>query len=159
MNRSEKLANELHMSVFNDPWHGASLKVILESVKFNQAFARPVKNAHNIVELALHIDAWTTEVLSRIQGNTPADPAIGDWPAPEFETEKYWNSVKKNIYVHSNELIAAVKNLPEEKLDKIVGAERNPALGTGYSYETMIIGLLQHNTYHSGQISILKKLL
>jgi hypothetical protein len=159
MNRSEKLANELHRSVFNDPWHGASLQVILDSVETAEAFARPIHNAHNIIELALHIDAWTTEVLSRIQGNAPADPAVGDWPKPEYETEEYWNSTKKNIYSHSNELIGAIKNLPEEKLDKIVGTERNPALGTGYSYETMIIGLLQHHAYHSGQISIIKKLL
>jgi uncharacterized damage-inducible protein DinB len=157
MNRNKKLADELYRSVFNDPWHGASLKIILESISLKDALARPIKNAHNIIELALHIDAWTQEVLSRLNGNQPKDPDVGDWPLPKLESEEYWKNVKDSIYKNSNSLIEALKNFSDEKLDTIVGAERNPELGTGYTYETMIIGLLQHHAYHSGQISILNK--
>jgi uncharacterized damage-inducible protein DinB len=157
MKRNEKLADELFRSVFKDPWHSASLQGILESISPEILFAKPIKNAHSIVELALHIDAWIQEVYSRLNGNPPADPVAGDWPKPCFETTAYWNSIKKDIYTHSNELIAALKKVSEDKLDQIVGAERNPVLGTGYTYETMIIGLVQHHAYHSGQISILKK--
>lgn len=54
-------------------------------------------------------------------------------------------------------LISVVQKFPEEKLEKIVGGERNIPLGTGFSFEGLILGLVQHNAYHLGQISLLKK--
>jgi Txe/YoeB family toxin of Txe-Axe toxin-antitoxin module len=157
MKRTEKSAHELILSVFEDPWHGASVKDILEGITFEQAFLRPIRSAHNIIELTLHISAWTEEILSRVNGNAPANPAAGDWPVPQFQTEEYWQVVKQNLFAKTNKLIITIKNFPEEKLDEFSGRERNVSLGTGFSYEGLIIGLVQHNAYHSGQISLIKK--
>ncbi len=157
MTTSEKLADELHHSVFNDPWYGASLKVILDEVTYKQAFNRPIKSAHSIVEITLHLDVWTQEVLDRLNGKVHHEPSVGDWPNPTGNSEKYWNDTKQQLYDDTNKLIAALKNFPTENLNKIVGSERNAAAGTGYTFEFMISGLLQHNAYHGGQISLLKK--
>ncbi len=154
---NEKLADELYRSVFGDAWHGASLKIILDEVTFKQAFNRPTKSTHSIVELTLHIDAWTQEVLSRLNGNVHNEPLNGDWQDPKEISEKYWAELKQQLYNNTNKLIAALKNISTEKLSKIVGTERNAAAGTGYTHEVMIFGLLQHTAYHSGQISLLKK--
>lgn len=157
MTTSEKLANELHHSVFGEPWHGASLDVILKDVAYQQAFNRPIKNAHNIAELVLHIDAWIQEALDRLNGKEIGDPSVGDWPPTTDNSEKYWIKLTQQLYDNTNKLIAAVKNFPAEKFNVIVGSERNAAMGTGYTYEFMISGVLQHNAYHGGQISLLKK--
>lgn len=157
MTANEKLADELYHSVFGDPWHGASLKVILDEVDYKQAFDYPIKNAHSIIELTLHIDAWTQEVLSRLKGNTHSEPSVGDWPNPIENSEKYWTQLKQQLYDNTNKLIDALKKFPAEDLNRIVGSERNAAAGTGYAYNVMISGLLQHNAYHAGQISLLKK--
>lgn len=157
MTINEKLANELQQSVFGEPWHGASLDTILKDVNYKQAFNKPIKNAHNIVELVLHIDAWIQEALDRLNGKEIGDPSVGDWPNPADNSEKYWITLKQQLYDNTNKLIAAVKKFPAEKFNEVVGTERNAALGTGYTYEFMISGVLQHNAYHSGQISLLKK--
>ena len=82
---------------------------------------------------------------------------MGDWPIPVDKTEKYWNAVKQKLFADTNKLIAAIKKFPEDKLDEIIGKERNAPIGTGSSFEGLIIGLVQHNAYHSGQIALLKK--
>mgnify|MGYP001574598796 CR=1 FL=1 len=157
MTRSEKLSVELYNSVFGDPWHGMCLKDILESISFEQANKKSIPSAHNIIELTLHLDAWTEEVLSRFNGNVSAEPSIGDWPTPKDKTEEYWQAVKQKLFADTNKLIAVIKKFPENKLDEIVGGERNAQLGTGFSFEGLIIGLIQHNAYHSGQIALIKK--
>jgi len=157
MIRSEKLSVELYKSVFGDPWHGSSLEEVLKNIPFEKVFYKPISSAHNIIELTLHISAWIEEALSRIRGNNPSEPSMGDWPIPQFQTEEYWQTVKHKLFADTNKLINVIKELHEEKLDEIVGGERNAPLGTGFSFEGLIIGLIQHNAYHSGQIALLKK--
>ncbi len=157
MTTNKKLADELYSSVFHEPWHGSSLKDILESVTYQQVYARPIPNAHTIIELALHIDAWTQEVHSRLNGNQPGDPETGDWPQPTSDSNEYWDATKQSIYNNNNKLIEQLKETSNDRFSMIVGADRDPALGRGYSYETLIIGLVQHHAYHGGQISLLKK--
>jgi len=157
MTRSEKLSVELYNSVFGDPWHGTCLKDILENISFEQANKRSIPPAHNIIELTLHLDAWTEEVLSRFNGNISTEPSMGDWPNPKDNTEEYWQAVKQKLFADTNKLIAVIKKFPEDRLDEINGGERNAQLGTGFSFEGLIIGLVQHNAYHSGQIALLKK--
>lgn len=158
MSRSEKLSNELYNSVFGDPWHGSPVKNILEGISFEKAFLRPIPSAHNIIELTLHLNAWIEETLSRFNNNISAEPTMGDWPLPQKNTEEYWQAVKQKLFTDTNELIAIIKNFPEEKFDELVGDERNISIGTGFSFEGLIIGLVQHNAYHAGQIALLKKI-
>lgn len=158
MNRSEKLSNELYNSVFGDPWHGSPVKKILEDILSEKAFLKPISSAHNIIELTLHLDAWTEEVLNRFNGNISSEPTMGDWPTPKENNEKYWQTVKQKLFADTNKLISVIKKFPEDKLDELVGRERNVSLGTGFSFEGLIIGLVQHNAYHAGQIALLKKI-
>lgn len=157
MNRIEKLIEEIKSSVFGNPWHGSSLKTILSDINENQSNMRVIKNAHTIKELVLHLIAWTDEVTSRLTGKEPDEPQIGDWPDPQNFKNDNFDSLKDRLFIAANNLIEVLKSINEEKLDQIVGTEINPSFGTGVSFETMIIGLLQHNAYHSGQIGIMKK--
>jgi len=159
MNRSEKLSVELYNSVFGDPWHGTCLKDILENISFKQADKRSIPSAHNVIELTLHINSWTEEILKRFNCGKPSLPAMGDWPTSKDKSEEYWQAVKQKLFDDTNKLIAVIKNFPEDKLDEIVGGERNISLGTGFSFEGLIIGLVQHNAYHAGQIALLKKMI
>ena len=48
-----------------------------------------------------------------------------------------------------------VEAISDDFLDS--GARRNPTLGTGVSFFTMLLGAVQHDVYHAGQIALLKK--
>ncbi|PKL83997.1 MAG: hypothetical protein CVV24_02050 [Ignavibacteriae bacterium HGW-Ignavibacteriae-3] len=157
MTRSEKLANELHVSIYGDPWHGSSAADILKEVAVEDAYARKISAAHNIIELVLHTTSWTEEIINRFQGNQPSQPPMGDWPTPQQQTIEYWETVKRNFFEIHDKLISVLKTFPEGDLDKIIGTERVPELGTGFSFEGLIWGIIQHNSYHLGQVSLLKK--
>jgi uncharacterized damage-inducible protein DinB len=157
MTRVEKLSNEVFRSVFGDPWHGVSVSEILKDIPVSAAIQKPAPGAHSIIELVLHLTAWTEEVLSRFNGNPPAEPSRGDWPNPEKSTDEYWESVKNALYESSKKLMEAVLNSPDGLLDSPAEAERVPALGTGFTPEELIYGVVQHNAYHMGQISLLNK--
>lgn len=157
MNKIEKLIREVETYVFGDPWHGSSVQSILSNVTEDQSDIRIIANAHTIKELTLHLLAWTEEVTSRLAGNGQSEPRIGDWPDPENYKSESFEQLKNKLFDATNILIETLKKFPEEELEQFIGSLRNPQLGTGITFETTIIGLLQHNAYHSGQIGILKK--
>jgi hypothetical protein len=129
-----------------DPWHGPSLKAVLDRVPAaTAAAARPLPGRHSIWELVLHLTAWTREVERRLDGSAPDVPAEGDWPAPPGEPTQAAHRA----------LESTVARVPSSRWDEIIGTPRDPALGTGYSYGFMVAGLAAHYAYHSGQIALL----
>ncbi len=150
----ETLVKELNRVMFGNPWYGSSIKNILDSVFYADAFKYANNYTHSIAELALHILAWNEETLSRFEGNEPKEPAIGDWPWVKFKDEMYWNEIKEKIYITHGKLIEIVKEFPLEKFEVVIGIENNRELATGYTYRESLLGLMQHNIYHAGQISL-----
>ena len=155
----EKLVAELDRAMFGEPWFGASVKNVLDSTTYTKAFAAQSENVHTIAEIALHILAWNEEIISRLEGNDPKEPAIGDWPWVKYNDEIYWDEIRKQIYGAHTRLINIVKSFPFEKFEEQIGKEHRPELATGFSYRESLLGLMQHNIYHAGQIAILKKLI
>ncbi len=150
----EMLARSLAHSVSGDPWHGPSLEKLLADVDGERAAEHPVPGAHSILELVLHLGAWTGEVAARLRGRPPMDPEIGDWP--EART---WDEARDRLTLSLASLLDALAEAPESRLLEKVPGERQPALGTGLTYGQMLIGVAEHHAYHGGQIAILKKAL
>jgi uncharacterized damage-inducible protein DinB len=47
--------------------------------------------------------------------------------------------------------------LSNDRLEEILGSERDRPTGGGVSVYTTLHGIIQHNAYHTGQIALLKK--
>jgi uncharacterized damage-inducible protein DinB len=153
----EALRQDLHHVYDGDPWHGSSITAVLEGIDAEAAAQRPIPGAHNIWELVLHMATWTREVASRVRGADAKNPPE-DWPAPRFGGgEQAWRSAKQDLASAQKELEAAVDALNPNELLRWVGDQRDPSLGTGMTVGTVIRGLLQHHTYHEGQIALLKR--
>ena len=142
-----------------DPWHGPSLLDALKGVTAKEAAAHPVSGAHSIWELVLHIISWRREVIRRIGGAAAAEPREGDWPPVPATTEENWRAALEELQRSHEDVLIAVRSMPRAQLDEPVKDERNAPLGTGLSFYTTIHGLLHHDVYHSGQISLVKKAL
>src|SRR5579862_3014195 len=69
MSQCEQLADQIRRAFDGQAWHGDSMKELLADVSAKQAFAHPVKGAHSIWELLLHVAAWDNAVLRRIGGS------------------------------------------------------------------------------------------
>jgi uncharacterized damage-inducible protein DinB len=153
----EALRQDLRDVYNGNPWHGSSITTVLEGVGAETAALRTIPSGHTIWEIVLHMTGWTREVTSRVRGAAPKSPKE-DWPTPSSRGgESAWRSALEDLGAAQKELEASVDSLGEDDLIRWIGDTRDPALGTGVTVGTLIRGLLQHHTYHEGQIAILKR--
>ena len=153
----EALREDLRNVYDGDPWHGSSIVAVLSGVDAKTAALRCVPKAHTIWELVLHMTGWTREVTSRARGAPPKAPPE-DWPVPKIKGgEKAWQAARDDLRDAHRKLEQVVASLTPEDLMRPIGTERDAALGTGYPLGTLLRGLLEHHTYHEGQIAILKR--
>jgi uncharacterized damage-inducible protein DinB len=149
----EALRQDLHQVYSGNPWHGSSLTEVLTGIDAELAARRSIPNAHSIWEIVLHMSAWTLEVASRVRGAAAKSPPE-DWPAPQFGGgEKAWKAAKDELAAAQKEIEAAAAALTANDLVRWIDNHD----GVGYTVGTVIRGLLQHHTYHEGQIAILKR--
>jgi len=105
----------------------------------------------------LNMTAWTHEVASRVRGSAPKSPPE-DWPTPDVAGGKAaWSSAQGDLAAAHKELEAVVDSLEPDDLLRWIGDQRDPSLVAGVTVGTLIRGLLQHHTYHEGQIALLKR--
>jgi uncharacterized damage-inducible protein DinB len=148
-----RLEEQLRRAFEGEAWHGPSVLEALEGVSAEQAFAHPVPGAHGIWELVLHIASDYLLVLRRLRGDgTPLTPAE-DWPPVGSPTTDRWRGAVRALRDLNEELRRAVRAFPAERLDEPLVAG---SPGTAY---VQFIGVTQHDLYHAGQISILRKAL
>jgi uncharacterized damage-inducible protein DinB len=154
----EFLATLLDRALDRDPWYGLSTSHWLDGLTAAQAAAHPVAGCHSIWEIVLHMISWQREVVRRLEGAEPADPIEGDFPPIGPVTEEGWAAARAALADSTRDATAAFRAVDEASLPRLVGsATRNAALGTGTSRHELLVGLLQHNAYHSGQITLLRK--
>jgi len=160
MTRKEELHDMLRRSFDGEAWHGPALADALADVRAEEALWRPARHAHSIWEITLHTAGWALEVASRLQGIAPQEPEAGDWPEPdEHAGEDGWQDAIQRLFNNRDVALAAVRAQSEADLDTMIGTSIDPPLGTGFSRAGLIAGLAQHNCYHAGQISLIKKLI
>ena len=154
MSETTRIADQLRRAFGGEAWHGDSVLEILDSVTAAQAAARPIKQAHSIWELVLHIAAWDGAVRRRLGGETLALSGEQNFPPVTDTSESAWRSTLARVRQVHDELVAAVAAFPDSRLDEKVPG-KDPDYDTFYY---MLHGVAQHELYHAGQIALLKKM-
>jgi uncharacterized damage-inducible protein DinB len=154
MSEASRIADQLRRAFDGDAWHGDSLFEILEGVTAAHAAARPIKRAHTIWELVLHIAAWDGAVLRRLGGAAVELSDAENFPPVTDASETAWRKALADVRRAHEKLIAAVAALPDSRLDEIVPGKE----GAHYTFYYMLHGVVQHELYHAGQIALLKKM-
>jgi uncharacterized damage-inducible protein DinB len=142
-----------------DPWHGPSVKKVLDGVTAETAAKKPLPHAHSIWELVIHMTGWTREVAARLGGRKAQEPAAGDWPEIGEPTDARWREAQAALFTAHRELAQAIRGVDSTTLPRPVLDFRDNALGTGLSHYLTLHGLVHHTVYHSGQIAILRRAL
>jgi uncharacterized damage-inducible protein DinB len=148
------LADQLRRAFDGEAWHGDSLFEILEGVTAAQAAAHPIKGAHSIWELVLHIAAWDGAVLRRFSGAAVELSDAENFPPVTDTSEAAWLAALAQARRTHHDLIAAVNELPDSRLCEMVPGKE----GAHYTFYYMLHGVVQHELYHAGQIALLKKM-
>ena len=158
MTRKDELIETLRRSFDSEAWHGSAVAELLADVTAEEARYRPSPDVHSIWEITLHIAAWAREVASRMRGNPPGEPEGGDWREAEGLDDDAWQAAIQEVFAARDELIAEIRAQSEADLEIMIGTDPEPALATGFSRAGSVLGVVQHNAYHGGQIALLKKL-
>jgi uncharacterized damage-inducible protein DinB len=157
MSELRRIADQLRRSWQGEAWSGPSLRDTLEEVTAFQAVQKPVDNGHSIWELVQHLTTWTEVARRRFQGELFEVSEAEDWPAVGDTDERAWQSALAKLEQANDDLFstleAAAKAADSDKrLNQL-------APGKDHTIYVLLHGTAQHNLYHAGQISLLKKAL
>jgi uncharacterized damage-inducible protein DinB len=131
-------------------WHGPSVLEALADVDAHLAGSHPIPGAHSIWELVLHLVATQDVLLRRMRGETAGLKSEEFWPAAPPASEAAWAEAVERLRRQEAELRQAMSAFPEGQLDDRLTAEGSSAYNNFH-------GHVQHNAYHAGQMSLLKK--
>lgn len=177
----DRILDQMERAFDGDAWHGPSVRESLRGVRAYYAAERLITGAHSIWEITLHMEGWKREVVRRLEGKVAGTPEKGDWPEVDDTSDNAWQGARQRLAASHARLLEAVQRFPAYRLDENVRDDRplaerlstagesadeadpfsptarNPALGTGLSFYAMLMGIVQHDVYHTGQIGVLKK--
>lgn len=154
--RIEEALRHFHPPPGWKPWHGgASVSGALRGVSPTLASWKPYADRHSIWELALHVAYWNYAVKRRITGEAhggfPRSPA--NWPgAPAKPTTEAWAEDRRLLRDCHEELLETLQRFDPARLDDHAGGEGQT------TYADLITGVVLHDTYHAGQIQLMKRL-
>jgi uncharacterized damage-inducible protein DinB len=153
MSETARLADQIRRAFDGEAWHGDSVAEILQGVDAAMAASHPIKNAHSIWELVLHIAAWDGAVLKRTGGTAVQLSDEQNFPPVKNTSESAWGQAIEHAKRTHNELVHVVAAFPDARL-----AEQVPGKNESYyDFFYMFSGIVQHELYHAGQIALLKK--
>jgi uncharacterized damage-inducible protein DinB len=154
--RIDEVLRHLEPQTGARPWHGGPTVVgALRGVSPEVAAWKPHPDRHSIWDLALHIAYWKYAVQRRLtdapRGGFPRSPS--NFPnGPEKKSAETWDEDRKLVRTCHDSLVEAVSLFDAGRLDEYAGK------GTKTTYTDLVTGILLHDTYHVGQIQMLKRM-
>ncbi len=145
INRILKLFADLQ---HGDCWIGVNFKEVLHGIDAGSAAKRLSPEGNSIWMLTAHLIYWRTTVTSRLSGNDNPPP-FKDFKLPDELSEASWKQTLLDFEAAYHALRNAIHLMKDEQLDK-------PSPREGQTFYQLILGCLQHDAYHLGQIVFLK---
>lgn len=141
---------------WEDGYHTPAGKA-LEGLSAEQAFWRPSPDRHSIWQQVMHMAYWREFFLKELQGPVafPSREELQEhnWPAhPQVADDQAWQSARRRLATSQEQLVAALRALPEERLASPLGPDG------GQTVAQAIVEYMRHDSYHLGQIMLLRAL-
>lgn len=135
-------------------WHGPNLRGSIRSVSAAQATRRAGRSRYNIAEITVHCAYWKYTLRRRIRGEKRGSFTLkgSNWfKLPTPLTDAQW---RKYVALLDGEHKALRETLTETPWPKMLRAFPSESKLTEHIY-----GVAMHDTYHAGQIQLLKALI
>jgi uncharacterized damage-inducible protein DinB len=128
-------------------WHGPNMVQTLQRF-IDSSPENRCKDSHSAVEILAHITAWRRFTIEKLNGNREYK-MTDEMNFPKVNLAN-WEEERANLEVVHFDLIEAITRFPDREWETLVP-------GKDYSYAKLLSGLLQHDTYHLGQLILLSK--
>ena len=146
INRIVKLFEDLQ---HGDCWIGNNFKDTLHGITAAKAAATNPAGANSIWQLTNHIIYWRTTVVNRLTGSDNPPP-FKDFLLPAELSDAGWEQTLHDFEAVYHVLRTALHTIKDEQLDKAT-------VRKDQTFSQLIMGCLQHDAYHLGQMMLLKK--
>jgi uncharacterized damage-inducible protein DinB len=116
---------------------------------------------HSIGQLVFHMNYWMDYELRRIRGQRPAYPQHNSesFPAsPSAAGPKEWNRLRKRFAELLDEFRVLANSSPQEMRQQIENTQVGGANVAG-TLEAVLWQMVAHNSYHAGQIAMIRRAL
>ncbi len=144
-----QLADQLERSFHGGAWHGTATREALSGIDAAVAGQKPAGHSHSIVELVRHITFWVKAAKLRVvDGRDVASES--DWQEKGTLADEDWTAVIGELERAHADLHAVLLDLDDGRLNDAVP-------GSDPTVRGLLLGVLQHNAYHTGQIVQLAK--
>jgi uncharacterized damage-inducible protein DinB len=144
MTQTQRIADSYHAVTIEGAWYGPTLAELIAKTSPEETVTPPVPGAHSISTLLQHLLLWNERVRKTCEGAPmPRWEAEKEWAAPPIP----WSELVARWNQSRDGLEERIRNFPSEDLGKQVP-------GRDYPYETLLLGIVQHTIYHSGQIAM-----
>lgn len=151
--RTEELIRKLSETFEGDPWFGQSLMRKLENVPYIIGYKTCVPDSHSVAEIVAHLICWKKFVHEKLQHNEDFDITIDsemDWPEIKIHNKEEWEELKRNLVAAQCRIYETLREKPDDSYLSVMVSGRE------YDMEHLILGILQHDIYHLGQIGLIE---
>lgn len=138
-----RLVKTLEETYNGDAWHGPTIKKVLSDIRSENAGWR-IGNSHSIIEIVQHMTAWRSFVVHKLRGDKDFD--ISD--ETNFPKGNDWNKAIAEFDEIQGQLLKAIASFDKEKLSDLVPNRK-------YSFNKLLHGIVHHDLYHLGQITMI----
>ena len=159
MSLRETLKHRLNDSWHGTPWYGDSSDKIMKGITAAEAARQLAPDTHTIWQIVLHMTAWTEAVAGRVRGIGARAPDRGDWPKVESTSPDAWIISLADLETARKQLLSDLDAAHEEDLHLHVKHYSPPFGDSGITRGGTIVGLIEHDAYHMGQVALIKRAL
>tara|TARA_R110002020_G_scaffold117986_1_gene269620 strand:- start:11737 stop:12198 length:462 start_codon:yes stop_codon:yes gene_type:complete len=128
-------------------WIEVDIISVLSKLSAQQAAKRILPKSNSIWEIVVHMVRWRENVLLRVQGTEIATPVTNYIETVERPTEAEWVLVLQDMERSQEKWLGYLSSVKVEAFDK----RYRPNNMDHYDH---IMGILQHDAYHLGQIAM-----
>lgn len=153
MKKENTLVEELTQLLRNGNAH-ASMDDALKGISFEMVSKKVRGLPYNIWQLAEHlrIAQWDLVEFSKSKDHQSPDWPSGYWPGEKCPSEKEWKKCLKSIRDDREEMISLLQKAGDKLFEPF-------PWGSGQSLLREVLVLADHNSYHTGGIIVLRRLL
>jgi uncharacterized damage-inducible protein DinB len=137
---------------YGNPWLGFSFMILLSRCPETIAFTSAGNNLFSPAQLLAHLTFWNRQIYTRVKtGIGPAaDGLIDNWP----ENTKLETQVWTEVILEFDQAWVNLKSLLETKDDTFLDTTySDPDFKKEFPYRFLLEGMIQHETYHMGQLA------
>jgi uncharacterized damage-inducible protein DinB len=131
-----------------DCWTGVNMQQALQGVEAAIALKRHA-DSNCIWQLVNHLVYWRKRVMKRLNGGD-TKPDMPDFFIPDTTDEAGWQNTLSLFRDNYAELRTTILAFDETRLHEVSPRKDQ-------TYYHVLMGCLQHDAYHMGQIVLLKK--